>query len=1404
MRTKHPTAALAAATSAAVLGGLLVGAAPAGAVSYPNVEPVTGGPVLISEIANGGPGASPNANRVSNDDFIEIGNFGSTAVDISGYRVLRCGQTGDLYGPQKVVPAGTVLAPGDTYTVGSATSTNKAVVKRDADYDDTGATLHEFGFGALLETPGNEVLDRVGFYHPSVLSDCGMSDRALARPLDHRLGQSHQRVATTGDVARDFVVAGRTPDAPNATEPAPTPVVDNGVRITEVANESSTATADQYVELTNTTEDPVDVTGWKLYRCGENGTTYLQNGNLAGTIEPGGSYLVAHAGGRYATEADATYPSGMHWRDFGAMVTLPTDEVVDRVGLYANRNSVCTSGSPQDVDANSLQDEAYHRVADTGDNARDFLLATERTPLVASTRQQLTPVDRSGFEHGPVRFSEIAGSGPAGGNDEFVELANYGGQPVNLQGWSLTRCEGTGRGNAGTQVADLGDVTLAPGDVYVAADDNAPAALREAADALWSTGLADYTHGMYLRDPEGRMVDAVGVYETVTYSPCVIGSELRGYAKQDLGESYQRARTTGDNEEDFVVAERTPGTLADVAYVDPTVPLPGETDAVELDTATSPGTPRASARVRGGAYTASVEVTDADGGELDVVVRRAAAAPLDLARARVWGGATTRKVPARLSVAGERRLRDLGSLSVRAEGYGYPFLRFAVPTESVPAEGYEFTFSTTTRARNDVQLLAWDGAAWQVLTHAEADADGGLTLVGELGAEHLVAGELHVLVIDGPRVAGGLVDEIGVTDRAFADPADYDWAFNHMTDTQFLSEGFRDVFRKMVTWVVANADARKIGYSTNTGDIIENWISANSDPVRAHKEFTAARRIHDLLNEAKVPNGVLPGNHDNFWGRDNTLYNEYFGPEVYRDEEWYGAAWRPGDNSAHYDFVTESGVDYLMLSLPYRPTRAQLDWAREVAAAYPQHNVVLLTHSYLDTQGEIEDLDNRVTARGDRVWSEVVAPSDNVFLVLGGHYHGVATKYGDPVTGEQSDAIEIAADTVAVRNVGETHRTVVQMLADYQGYRSTQPAPRGDTLDRDTGFQRLLQFDVDAELMAANAYSPHLDSFDAYTYDEPGMRDPYRYGPEDDEFVAKVDLLVGKQLTATDWALTAASSEVSSGRVAAGTTMPVTLETPAAGERWYARVADGTGRTATSVPVEVSLDAAPVVATTTTLSSTRTSQVLGAEEQDRALLTAEVSATAPVSGTVEMVVGGTVLGTVPVVDGEAALRLAPDLAPGVHPVVARFVPADAEVLAPSESQPVTVTVVAAGQPGQPTTTPPATQPTPPVTPPATTPATPGAKADARARAVLVKRQVRAAQRARLRVRVAADVAADGEVRVVLRSKGRTRRVSAVLVDGRAVLRLPRLARGTWRVQATYRGSDTVARAKARTVRLRVR
>ena len=76
--------------------------------------------------------------------------------------------------------------------------------------------------------------------------------------------------------------------------------------------------------------------------------------------------------------------------------------------------------------------------------------------------------------------------------------------------------------------------------------------------------------------------------------------------------------------------------------------------------------------------------------------------------------------------------------------------------------------------------------------------------------------------------------------------------------------------------------------------------------------------------------------------------------------------------------------------------------------------------------------------------------------------HRAPTPVGGSVEVHASQAYvdgRLVRFSVAVRNVGETGRMVVQMLADVEGYRSSQPEPRPDTLDRDSGFQRVRAVD---------------------------------------------------------------------------------------------------------------------------------------------------------------------------------------------------------------------------------------------------------------------------------------------------------------------------------------------------------
>ncbi|WP_068278733.1 metallophosphoesterase [Aldersonia kunmingensis] len=417
----------------------------------------------------------------------------------------------------------------------------------------------------------------------------------------------------------------------------------------------------------------------------------------------------------------------------------------------------------------------------------------------------------------------------------------------------------------------------------------------------------------------------------------------------------------------------------------------------------------------------------------------------------------------------------------------YPYLRYTAtfppgtPTATIQWQGSSVNL-------NDLALHAWNPShsSWgPALVTARPSTPGGPIL---LAAAVPVAadGTVDLLIMDGPRADRSFIERNAIPDDSFADPAGYDFALEHFSDTQYVSRDDPQVYRTQTQWIADNADPLKIAYAMHTGDLVQSWIRPGSSDVQARREFEAASEAMRTIDEAGVPNGVLPGNHDNLWNvagrlvpemheKNHALYNEFFGPQRYRDRPFWGGSVSDGDNSAHYDVLDIAGAKFLMLYIGYNPPGKVLRWAEDVLDSHRDRNVVIGTHYYLDEDGTRKSMGfNDIQASsGEIIWNRLVRPYDSVFLVLSGHADGQAT--------------------MIERNVGDTDRTVVQMLADYQYF----------TVDgkRSTGFQRLLQFDLDAGTMAVDTHSPVLNSFRVEDHDP-----RERFSAKDGQFVTEFTL----------------------------------------------------------------------------------------------------------------------------------------------------------------------------------------------------------------------------------------------------------------------------------------------------------
>ena len=154
---------------------------------------------------------------------------------------------------------------------------------------------------------------------------------------------------------------------------------------------------------------------------------------------------------------------------------------------------------------------------------------------------------------GDIVISEFRTRGPAGGNDEFIELRNRSSQPVDISGWTLKGCA-SASGAASTRATVGSDVRLAAGGSYLFANDAAGGYSGTVdPDQTYGTGITDFAaanqSGILIVDDEGVIRDGVGS----PASPCREGT---GFATPTTNgdNSFERVggtTDTNDNASDF-------------------------------------------------------------------------------------------------------------------------------------------------------------------------------------------------------------------------------------------------------------------------------------------------------------------------------------------------------------------------------------------------------------------------------------------------------------------------------------------------------------------------------------------------------------------------------------------------------------------------------------------------------------------------------------------------------------------------------------------------------------------------------------------------------------------------------------------------------------------------------------
>ena len=182
----------------------------------------------------------------------------------------------------------------------------------------------------------------------------------------------------------------------------------------------------------------------------------------------------------------------------------------------------------------------------------------------------------------------------------------------------------------------------------------------------------------------------------------------------------------------------------------------------------------------------------------------------------------------------------------------------------------------------------------------------------------------------------------------------------------------RESFYRQTEWIRENQERLNIVMVAHVGDIVQTDYDSEWEIASA-----ALARL-----DGAVPYTLCLGNHDmghapgpGATGRSaasrETRFNAYFGPARFAGYPWYGGH-RGADNASSYCLFEAGGMEFLMVSLEFKPTDEVLAWADDVVRRYRQRRCIVLTHSYLRGNERIADDDYGVSGNaGQAIWEKL-------------------------------------------------------------------------------------------------------------------------------------------------------------------------------------------------------------------------------------------------------------------------------------------------------------------------------------------------------------------------------------------------------------------------------------------------
>lgn len=305
---------------------------------------------------------------------------------------------------------------------------------------------------------------------------------------------------------------------------------------------------------------------------------------------------------------------------------------------------------------------------------------------------------------------------------------------------------------------------------------------------------------------------------------------------------------------------------------------------------------------------------------------------------------------------------------------------------------------------------------------------------------------------DALTAAGWQQETVSFYAVAEAAPVDTRFSIAIIPDSQLevrptLPRNLSDTrFRDRAQWLADNRDALDLRFVGHTGDVV-NWgerdeyqyqvASDGAQPLdQAGIPFAFAVGNHDT--RAVCPGGsACPGENASVNVRFSPLFDQYFGGRFVDMQEQY----EPGKLSNEYSLFDAGGVRWMVLTLELWPRTAVIEWAKNVVASHPGYNVIVMTHSYLDSDGSIWTSNGGYGSNSPKyLFDNLIKVYPNIRFVFSGHVGIAASRLDTGVNGNR-------------------------IASFMQTFHSTTTNP-----------VRIVEIDTAANTAATHIYAPHDDT----------------------------------------------------------------------------------------------------------------------------------------------------------------------------------------------------------------------------------------------------------------------------------------------------------------------------------------